>query len=165
MTFDFEFPDAVARELERAGWSWGRSVDIFGWEAELGEQGYRLSPVAAAALRSFGGLVFEPVRAAGPNFSNDEPLTVDPVLAGSGHFELACELASELGGNWYPFGEWLSFSSVFVEDSGWVVATGLGWIWELGKSVGDAITFALAPERSLKCLRVLAPDARPWPAE
>jgi hypothetical protein len=52
MTFDFEFPDAVARELARAGWSRGRSVDISGWEAELGEQGYRLSPVAAAGTWS-----------------------------------------------------------------------------------------------------------------
>ena len=165
MAFDFDFPDAVARELERSGWTRDRSVDISAWQAELAAQGYRLSPVAETALRSFGGLTFEPVSATGPNFSNDEPLTVDPVLAGSGHVELARELTSELGGNWYPFGEWLSFSSVFVEDSGWVVATGLGWIWELGESVGDAITFALAADRPLKCLRVLTPGAKPWPAE
>lgn len=158
-----ESSDAVVRELERAGWSTDRSVDISAWEAELGEQGYRLSPVAASALRSFGGLTFEPVIAAGPNFRNDEPLTVDPVLVESGHFGLARELASELGGIWYPFGEWLSSSSVFAEDSGWAVATGLGWIWELRESVGEAITFAVAPDRPLKCLRVLALGARPWP--
>jgi hypothetical protein len=165
MVFEFDFPEKVARELLRSGWTPDRSIDISEWEEELGAQGYRLSPTAATALRSFGELTFEPVIAQGPNFSNDEPLTVDPVLAGSGHFELAAELAAELGGNWCPFGEWLSFSSVFVEDGGRVVATGLGWIWELGESVGDAIAFALAPDRPLKCLRVLAPGAKPWPAD
>ncbi|WP_290054213.1 hypothetical protein, partial [Amycolatopsis solani] len=83
--------------------------------------------------------------------------------AGSGHHELARELVAELGGEWYPLGEWLSSSSVFVEASGRVVATGLGWIWELGESVGEAVVFALTAHRPLKCLRVVAPGARPWP--
>ncbi|MGW4061189.1 SUKH-3 domain-containing protein [Amycolatopsis sp. NPDC004747] len=159
----FEFPDVVVRALNRAGWHPDRSVDISAWEAELAAEGYRLRPIAAAALRSFGGLSLPPVHRAGPDFTNDEPLTVDPVLAGSGHRELARELASELGGNWYPLGEWLSSSSVFVEDSGRVVATGLGWLWELGESVDEAVVFALTAHRPLTCLRVVAPGAPPWP--
>src|SRR3569833_1694417 len=162
MVFAFDFPEKVVCVLSRSGWTRDRFVDISEWEGELGALGYLLIPIAAMALRSFGGLTFSPVNAQGPNFSNDEPLTVDPVLAGSGHFELATDLTAELGGNWYPFGEWLSFSSVFVEDSGRVVATGVGWKWELGESVGAAIAFALATARPLKCLRVLTPGAKPW---
>lgn len=105
-----------------------------------------------------------PVNGEGPNFSNGEPLNVDPILAGSGHRVLADELTEHLGGAWFPFAEWLSYSSVFVRGDGRVVATGLGWIWELGHSVPDAIEFALMAHRPLKCLAVLAPGAKPWPA-
>ncbi|MFI5733905.1 SUKH-3 domain-containing protein [Kribbella sp. NPDC051587] len=150
-------------ELVGAGWRQDRSIDISAWVAELDAQGYRVSEVAAQALSSFGGLSVGPAVIEGPNFSNDEPLTVDPVLAGSGHRALAEELERELGGNWYPFGEWLSYSSVFVRDEGWVVATGVGWIWELGRGVDDAIEFAVMASHPLECLKVLAPGAKPWP--
>ncbi|GAA4201813.1 SUKH-3 domain-containing protein [Actinocatenispora rupis] len=159
----WNFSDAVADELGRAGWDVERSIDISAWVAELGAQGYRISDIAAEALAAFGGISAGPINVSGPNFENDEPLTIDPVLAGSGHIVLARELERELGGNWYPFGEWLSYSSVFVRDDGWVVATGLGWIWELGKSVEEAINFALTAKHPLKCLKVLTPGARPWP--
>ncbi|MEV6830351.1 SUKH-3 domain-containing protein [Amycolatopsis sp. NPDC051102] len=157
------FPDPVLRALQRAGWRPDRRVDTSAWEAELAAEGYRLRPAAAVALRSFGGLTLPLLNRSGPNFANDEPLTVDPIAAGAGHHELARELASELGGNWYPLGEWLSSSSVFVEDSGRVVATGLGWLWELGESVSAAVVFAMTAHRPLTCLRVLAPGASPWP--
>lgn len=38
--------------------------------------------------------------------------------AGFGHHALTEELEAELGGKWYPIGEWLSSSSVFVDDEG-----------------------------------------------
>ncbi|MEV6873323.1 SUKH-3 domain-containing protein [Amycolatopsis sp. NPDC051128] len=159
------FPSPVLEELRVAGWTPDREIDISAWEAELGSQGYHLTDIAAESLRSFGGLEIGPVNTEGPNFSNDEPLNVDPILAGSGHFALAEELSQELGDVWYPFAEWLSSSSVFVGASGHVVATGLGWIWELGESVEDAIRFALMADHPLRCLRVLAPGAKPWPPQ
>jgi len=158
-----KFTPAVLAALEKAGWSVGRSIDISAWVAELAEQGYRISEVAQQALASYGGLSFGPVVVDGPNFSNDEPLTVDPILAGSGHRALAEELEREVGGNWYPFGEWLSYSSVFIRDDGWMVATGMGWIWELGSSVDDSIEFAVMASHDLKCLKVLTPGGKPWP--
>lgn len=85
--------------------------------------------------------------------------------AGSGHYEFAAELEEALGGGWYPLGEWLSYSSVFVDRSGWTVATGLGWIWDLGPSVADAIEFALMAHRPLKCLKVVFPTVNPWPPD
>jgi hypothetical protein len=159
------FPDPVLAELHKAGWSPDRVLDISTWVSELAAQGYRISDVAAAGLASFGGFELGPVNISGPNFSNDEPLNVEPILAGSGHRLLAEELEAEVGGNWYPFGEWLSSVSVFVRDDGWVVATGLGWIWELGDSVEEAVEFALMAHHPLKCLKVLSPGGKPWPSE
>lgn len=164
MTVDpSRFSLAVRAELDRLEWSPDRSVSIVEWVAELGAQGYELTSVASEALTSFGGLSMGPVETMGPNFTNDEPLTVDPIAAGSGHRELALELEAALGGDWYPVGEWLSYSSVFVDGSGWFVATGLGWIWELGHSIEEAVEFALAANHPLKCLKVLTDGVEPWP--
>lgn len=160
-----KFSPPVLEELEAAGWGPDRAIDISAWVEELGPQGYHLSDVAARSLRSFGGLELGPINTEGANFSNDEPLNIDPILAGSGHFALAEELSRELGDVWYPFGEWLSSSSVFISASGHVVATGLGWIWALGEFVEDAIEFALMANRPLRCLRVLTPGAKPWPPD
>jgi hypothetical protein len=157
------FGPAVTRALLTAGWTPGRERDISGWTGPLAAEGYHLSDAAAAGLRSFGGLVIPPVTIAGPYFANDEPLNVDPLVAGSGHHELAEELTRFLGGDWYPFAEWLSYASVFVERSGWTVATGLGWIWELGRSVHEAVEFAALADRPLRCLAVTSPGIEPWP--
>lgn len=159
------FSAPVLAELEAAGWTPERAIDISAWTDELGSQGYRLSEVVSAALRSFGELSIGPINTQGPNFTNDEPLNVDPILAGSGHYALAEELERELAGSWYPFGEWLSYSSIFVNSSGWTVATGMGWIWELGTSIEDAIEFALMAHHPLRCLSVLTPGAKPWPPQ
>jgi hypothetical protein len=161
----FPFSPQVVAELEAAGWSYDRAFDISAWVEELRPQGYRLTDVADAALRRYGGLELGPINQEGANFSNDESLNVDPILAGSGHYALAEELERELGGSWYPFGEWLSSSSVFVNQVGWTIATGLGWIWEVGSSVEDAIEFALMAHHPLRCLRVLTPGTKPWPPE
>lgn len=157
------FSDATLNALENAGWTPEREIDISSWMRELSQQGYQCNSAVAVALRSFGGLCLEPVNREGPNFSNDEPLNVDPILAGSGHLALADELRREIGGDWFPFAEWLSYSSVFVERSGWVVATGLGLIWELGSSVNDAVEFALLAHRPLRCIKVLD-GGKPYPS-
>ncbi|WP_166664485.1 SUKH-3 domain-containing protein [Actinophytocola oryzae] len=150
-------------ELKAAGWSPERRYDVSQWTAALSDEGYRESAVATAALVSYGGLELNPTNSEGPNFGNYEPLIFDPILAGSGHYALAEELQRELGGSWYPLGEWITSASVFVDTNGWTVATGMDWIWELGASVEDAIEFALAAHRPLICLRVLNPNSDPWP--
>jgi hypothetical protein len=113
-----KFSGEVRAELARAGWRPERGVPVDDWVSHLAGQGYQLSAVAERMLRVFGGLSLGPLNKSGPNFTNDEPLIFDPVSAGSGHHSLAVELAGALGGNWYPLGEWLSSSSVFVEDAG-----------------------------------------------
>jgi hypothetical protein len=158
------FSSSALAILTDAGWRPDRSIDTSEWVAILAAEGYIITEVAAEALQSFGGLTLHPANPVGPNFRNDEPLNIDPLVAGSGCREFADDLERELGGAWYPFGEWLSYSSAFVDSDGWVVATGLGWIWELGRSVCEAIEFAIMANRPLRCLKVLAPGAKPWPA-
>jgi hypothetical protein len=163
MVIDYsKFSTKVRKELKRKGWTPDRSVPVAQWVAELDEQ-YRISSLAKATLSAFGELSLGPVNTVGPNFMNDEPLTFDPIAAGFGHQEFAAEIEDALGGNRYPIGEWLGFSSVYIEDGGWVVATGLGWIWELGHSIEEAIEFALMANHPLKCLKVLDEEGDPWP--
>ncbi|MFY1694625.1 MULTISPECIES: SUKH-3 domain-containing protein [unclassified Solwaraspora] len=151
--------------LRGAGWHENRQVDVSEWIELLAAQGYHINEPARSTLQAFGGLSVEPVNEVGPNFENGEPLNFEPIDAGFGHHLLAEELHEALGGNWYPLGEWISSSSVFVDDRGWTVATGLGWIWELGKTVEEAINLALLANRPLICLKVLTPGAKPWPPD
>jgi hypothetical protein len=154
---------ASLNAIRAAGWDENRNLDISDWVDLLAAQGYEINEPARRVLGAFGGLLVIPVNEVGPNFENGEPLNFDPIDAGFGHHLLAEELHDALSGNWYPIGEWLSFSSVFVNDAGWTVATGLGWIWELGRTVEEAIDLALLAHLPLVCLKVLAPGAEPWP--
>jgi SUKH-3 immunity protein len=149
--------------LRLAGWHECRRKEISDWVLHLEGDGYTINSHAEAVLAAFGGLVAGPVNTRGPNFSNDEPLRFDPLDAGFGHYVFAEDLERELGGSWYPIAEWLSSCSVFVDPTGWVVATGLDWIWELGASVEEAIDFALTANKPLRCLRVLTPGVPPYP--
>ncbi|WP_204044621.1 SUKH-3 domain-containing protein [Acrocarpospora phusangensis] len=155
-------PDVLAA-ISASGWLPGRQVAIDIWIAQLCEEGYRLSPLAEEVLSSLGGMVVEPINSSGPNFSNDEPLSFDPIAAGSGHRGLAEEVEGILGGSYFPIGEWLSYSSVFLESEGRIVATGMGWIWELGKSFEEGLELAVRAHRPLICLHS-DPGLDPWPA-
>jgi hypothetical protein len=160
--FDSIHPDVLAA-ISASGWLPGRRVDVDRWIAPLRGEGYRVSPLAKEILSSLGGLVVDPVNISGPNFSNDEPLNFDPISAGSGQRELAEEVENILGGSYFPIGEWLSFSSVFVESGGRVVATGMGWIWELGKTFEEGLELAVRAHRPLICLHSDS-GLDPWPA-
>lgn len=157
-----ELSPQVRARLGEVGWTPERDVDISEWIDVLTAEGYRFGPAAEAALRSFGGLTIGPV-SDGPNFHNDEPLIVDPLSAGSGDHAFALEVSSLIGGDWFPFGEWLSSVSVYVEFEGRVVAAGMDWIWELGSTVGDAVDFCVRPTRPLRCIALLNPRSSPWP--
>lgn len=148
--------------LYAAGWSGGRKVDADRWVKPLESEGRRSHPWAGEILTSVGGLSIEPVNRVGPNFSNDEPYNFDPFAAGSGRRDLVAEVEGVLGGNYFPIGEWLSYSSVFVEAGGRVVAVGMGWIWELGSTFEDSLELAVCANRPLVCLHS-DPGLTPWP--
>ncbi|MBD2818555.1 SUKH-3 domain-containing protein [Streptomyces parvulus] len=112
--------------LVASGWSAGRKVDTGQWVEQLEAEGYRSHPMAEEILAAVGGLSIDPVNRVGPNFGNDEPYNFDPLAAGSGQRDLAAEVESILGGDYFPIGEWLSYSSVFVEvGGGWLL---LAWV-------------------------------------
>jgi hypothetical protein len=148
--------------LRRAGWYPGRDVDIAAAFVTLEEVGYALSPVAARLLRAISGLKVEPAVVAGPNFSNDEPLLVDPVGVGKRHRDEAVEIGSALGGDWYPLGWWLSYSHVFMESSGAMSAYADGLVWDLGRSPSEGMNLMVSATRPLVCVHASA-GVKPWP--
>lgn len=153
----------VPAAMRASGWLPGRIVDPAEWVSPLVGEGYHASPLAVEVLSSLGGLVIEPVNVRGPNFSNDEPFDFDPIAAGSGQRELAQEIEEILGGSYFPLGEWLSCSSVFLETEGRMVASGMGWIWELGRTFEEGLELAVRAHRPLVCLHS-DPGLDPWPA-
>ncbi|MEU4509479.1 SUKH-3 domain-containing protein [Nonomuraea wenchangensis] len=159
--FESMHPD-VLTAVGASGWLPGRRVDVESWITLLEGEGYRVSSIAGEVLSALGGLVVEPTNSSGPNFSNDEPFVFDPISAGSGQLELAQEVEGILGGNYFPIGEWLSYSSVFIEDGGRMVAAGMGWIWELGKTFEEGLELAIRAHRPLICL-YSDPGLDPWP--
>lgn len=159
--FDSLSEDLVGA-LVASEWSAERKVDAGQWVEPLEGEGYRSHPLAEKILEAVGGLSIDPVNRLGPNFSNDEPYNFDPIAAGSGQRDLAEEVERVLGGDYFPIGEWLSYSSVFVEAGGRVVAAGMGWIWELGSTFEESLELAVCANRSLICL-YSDPGLDPWP--
>ncbi|MGW6613596.1 SUKH-3 domain-containing protein [Streptomyces erythrochromogenes] len=152
----------LLRALRDAGWHPQRRISVEPWLGALWQEGYVPNLRAEEILVALGGLVVEPVSQSGPNFSNDEPFNFDPISAGSGQRGLASEIEGVLGGRYFPIGEWLSYSSVFVGDDGRVVAAGLGWIWEMGSTFEEALELAVCADRPLVCL-YSDPGLDPWP--
>ncbi|MEU1091424.1 SUKH-3 domain-containing protein [Streptomyces sp. NPDC005576] len=148
--------------LAASGWNADRKVDADRWVTPLEGEGYRAHPLAREIISVMGGLSIDPINKIGPNFSNDEPYNFDPFAAGSGQRDLADEVERNLGGEYFPIGEWLSYSSVFVEVEGRVVAAGMGWIWELGSTFESSLEMAVGANRPLICL-YSDPGLDPWP--
>ncbi|MGP2442854.1 SUKH-3 domain-containing protein [Streptomyces sp. JW3] len=158
---DLLCPDLL-QALRNSGWYPQRQVIVDPWVDSLRQEGYVPNAQAMEILGTVGGLAIEPVNRAGPNFSNDEPFNLDPIAAGAGQRGLAAEIEEALGGRYFPVGEWLSYSSVFVEAGGRIVAAGLGWIWEMGDTLESALELAVCADRPLVCLHS-DPGLDPWP--
>ncbi|MFD5622408.1 SUKH-3 domain-containing protein [Streptomyces yangpuensis] len=154
-------PDLL-QALRGAGWHPQRRVGVNSWINSLQREGYLSSPQVEEILAALGGLVIEPINWSGPNFTNGEPFNLDPISAGSGQLGLASEIERVLGGRYFPIGEWLSYSSVFIGVDGRVVAAGLGWIWEMGSTFEEALELAICANRPLICLHS-DPGLDPWP--
>ncbi|MFG3409618.1 hypothetical protein [Streptomyces sp. NPDC048142] len=75
---------------------------------------------------------------------------------------MAAEVEDVLGGTYFPIEGWRSYSSAFVEAEGKVIATGMGWIWELGATFEEALELAICANRPLVCLHS-DPGLEPWP--
>ncbi|WP_445954616.1 SUKH-3 domain-containing protein [Streptomyces sp. LNU-CPARS28] len=158
--FDVLSQDLIGA-LVASGWSSERSVDHARWVEPLEREGFRAHPLVKEVLSARGGISLQPVNRVGPNFSNEEPWNFDPFAGGSGQRDLAVDVEGVLGGEYFPVGEWLSYSSVFLEAGGRVVAAGLGWIWELGSTFEESLELAVCANRPLVCLHA-DPGLDPW---
>ncbi|MEU3024089.1 SUKH-3 domain-containing protein [Nocardiopsis alba] len=156
------FSGELILALQNEGWSPGRKVDVTRWVEYLKLDGYHINPTARVFLESFGGLSLSPLNREGPNFKNDEPLTIDPMACGSLHHHMATELENVPGGSFYPIGEWLSYADTFIGEDGRIVSTGMGWVWGLGENLADSLELAIFANRPLKCLHS-NPGLEPWP--
>jgi hypothetical protein len=67
-----------------------------------------------------------------------------------------------VGGDYYPVGWWLSYSHVFVNRAGLMVANASGLVWELGPTPVAGLEMAVRAHRPLICLHS-RPDQRAWP--
>ncbi|MFD7029793.1 SUKH-3 domain-containing protein [Streptomyces sp. NPDC059917] len=158
--FDLLRPETI-QVLSDSGWDPQRKMDVSRWMEVFRQEGYAPSLRAEEVLSTLGGLSVEPVNKTGPYFSNDEPFSFDPISCGNQR-GMALEIEQALGGRYFPIGEWLSYSSVFMEDGGAVVAAGLGWIWSMGSSFEEALELAIYADRPLECLYT-DPGLNPWP--
>lgn len=147
-----KFSAEVLRALESAGWTPDRKVEVADLFSVLEEDGFHPHPLAREVLESFGGLVVEPVNLVGPGFHNDEPLTFKPIDA-AGHLSDLQDVEEALGGSYFPLGEWMTYSNVFLEAGGRMVATDGAVIWEMGDSFESGVEFALRAHHPLVVLR------------
>ncbi|MER5971900.1 SUKH-3 domain-containing protein [Streptomyces sp. NPDC002055] len=154
-------PGTVAA-LEASGWHPGRRVDVSAEVQALEARGYVTSRTVLGFLESFSGLRVEPVNEQGPNFINGEPFIADPVGVGNRHQDEAVAIGSALNGAWFPIGWWLSYSHVFMERSGALVACANGLIWSLGDTPLAGLDFMVRADRPLVCVHAPA-GVRPWP--
>lgn len=148
--------------LLSSGWSVERSIDIESPLHYLLGRGYSASPLIVEFLKSFWGLKVFPVCEEGANFINGEPFLVDPVGVGRRHYEESLFIASIVDGDWFPVGWWLSYSHVFMNQEGVMVAYANGLVWSLGGTPCEALNLMVGSIGSLVCVH--SPEGvEPWP--
>ena len=153
---------STVEALNLAGWYSGRRADLSAVVPLLELQGYAANPAAVKFLESFLGLKVEPANTAGPNFSNDEPLLVDPLGVGRRHHAESVAVGAEIGGSWFPVGWWLSYCHVFMNQNGAMAAYANRMIWSLGRTPHEGLDLMISANRPLVC--VYAPEGMPpWP--
>ncbi len=139
----------VVRALVASGWSRDRQVSVDAWQRVLAREGYVLSDVAGAVLRSFGGLEVRPL-VRGPY---SHPLLFEPVLAGGGAYDVAAEFEALFGQRFYPVAEWITNACVFVGEAGTVVSyDDVEWL-EIADSFGAALEMMLAGSGTPRVIR------------
>ncbi|MFJ6405876.1 SUKH-3 domain-containing protein [Streptomyces hydrogenans] len=130
---------SVGEAVRAAGWSAGRRVDVVTWTRRLEAAGFEVNDVAAAVWAEFGGLTIKssPVRV--PSSS----LRLDPVDACIDASAEARRLRRRYGENYSPLGMWSIQYTSYVAASGRVIAVGPGFVWQLGSTFAEALTYVV----------------------
>ncbi|WP_330322824.1 SUKH-3 domain-containing protein [Streptomyces anulatus] len=125
--------------LGAAGWSAGRRVDTGTWTRKLVAAGFEFNDVATAAWAEFGELTIKSSPARVPSSS----LRLDPVDACIDASEEARKLMCRYGENYSPLGMWSIQYRSYVAACGRVIAVGAGFMWQLGTSFAEALTYVV----------------------
>ncbi|WIM99809.1 SUKH-3 domain-containing protein [Actinoplanes oblitus] len=94
------FPPDLAEALGASGWTANRQIDVQPLVAALELEGHQVHSLAREVFATLSGLSLEPVGGIGPNFFNDEPFNIDPILAGSGQLKTVKDVESILRGKY-----------------------------------------------------------------
>lgn len=130
---------SVWEALGAAGWSAGRRIDTEAWTRKLVAAGFEFNDVATAAWAEFGELTIKSSPARVPSSS----LHLDPVDACIDASEEARKLRHRYGENYSPLGMWSIQYRSYVAASGRVIAVGAGFMWQLGTSFAEALTYVV----------------------
>jgi hypothetical protein len=161
--FDFaSLPSPLVAALKAAGWFPGRKVEVGQTVTELVAEGYRSNPFATAFLEELSGLRIAPINSDGPNFTNTEPLIIDPSGVGRRHRSEAAEVESVADEDVFPVAWWLSHSYVYVTASARVLAFSSGLIWSLGEGPEQGLDMAIRASSQLICIGSRPGQPR-WP--
>ncbi|MET9674815.1 SUKH-3 domain-containing protein [Streptomyces sp. NPDC006482] len=129
----------MGEALRTAGWSAGRRIDTATWTQRLVAAGFEFNEVAAAVWAEFGELTIKSSPARVPSSS----LHLDPVDACIDASAEAQRLRRRYGENYSPLGMWSIQYRSYVAESGRVIAVGAGFLWQLGTSFAEALTYVV----------------------
>ncbi|OKJ56162.1 hypothetical protein AMK28_15110 [Streptomyces sp. CB02115] len=101
--------------------------------------GFEFNDVATAVWAEFGELTIKSSPARVPSSS----LLLDPVDACIDASEEARKLRRRYGENYSPLGMWSIQYRSYVAASGRVIAVGAGFMWQLGTSFAEALTYVV----------------------
>lgn len=153
-----EYSPEVRTALEAAGWYPGREYPAQSWADALTREGFHINDNALAIWSEFGG-----IRVRRESEERPSSFYFDPFDAASGAADEARRLNEDYRENLSPIGLWSSQYRSYIAESGWVMAVGPGWDWELGKNLADMLDLVVIGGAEIKCLKVTHPGARPFP--
>lgn len=130
---------SVLEALRAAGWGAGRRIDTETWTQRLVAVGFEFNDVAIAVWAEFGELTIKSSPARAPSSS----LHLDPVDACIDASAEAQRLRRRYGENYSPLGMWSIQYRSYVAASGRVIAVGPGFLWQLGTSFAEALSYVV----------------------
>ncbi|WP_306210265.1 SUKH-3 domain-containing protein [Actinoplanes sp. RD1] len=150
--------EEVRQALIAAGWTADRQIDVADWVRRFESQGFTINEPTLAAWREFGNL-----RVRRNSVDRPSSFLFDPIDASDGLVGRAKRLSDDYGENLSPLGMWSVQYPSYMAASGWVMAIGPGWDWELGRTLDDMLDLVAMGLRDIKCIRVTHPGAAPFP--
>ncbi|MFC7266500.1 SUKH-3 domain-containing protein [Streptomyces lutosisoli] len=131
---------SVLEALGVAGWTAGRKIATADWTQQLTAAGFELNDVGLGIWAEFGALTIKSTPTARVPRSS---LHIDPVDACIDAAGEAAMLRRRYAENYSPLGMWSVQFRSYIAASGRVVAVGPNWLWPLGATFVEALTYVV----------------------